>query len=273
MKKKAVRSFIEKHLLIPISSEVSKEEESIFYNYIQEVIWGVETLLNFPKIPDLTKLSYIYLAKLLSSIQKTAKSFYLDELANYYIFLIRIKELGIVSAIESTKPISEETIRHFPKSAKINKIYEHVEYFSKAEAKEEFIERINQISDPEEKELVEFLMAMWILQKQNAFGQKIMHRIFLTKLSIFGTEGNFQLQEDASNMTQETTTIPLKSKLNLGREDKNQEFKSSIIFTAETSSANPELQQLTILKTIAGFLNASGGNLYIGVNDEGNVVG
>lgn len=56
-----------------------------------------------------------------------------------------------------------------------------------------------------------------------------------------------------------------------GRENQFIEFKSSIVYPArkkgEKVKADPEAQQFVILKTIAGFLNSSGGTLYIGVND------
>lgn len=57
---------------------------------------------------------------------------------------------------------------------------------------------------------------------------------------------------------------------NLGSESKNQEFKTSIFY-----SASEEPQEKIILKTIAGFLNSynSGGSLYIGVNDTGDIIG
>jgi len=57
---------------------------------------------------------------------------------------------------------------------------------------------------------------------------------------------------------------------NLGSESKNQEFKTSIFY-----SASEEPQEKIILKTIAGFLNSydTGGSLFIGVNDSGDIVG
>ena len=58
-----------------------------------------------------------------------------------------------------------------------------------------------------------------------------------------------------------------------GSETQYVEFKSSLVFTArrfanEKIEPNPEGQQFVILKIIAGFLNSTGGTLYIGVNDQ-----
>lgn len=57
---------------------------------------------------------------------------------------------------------------------------------------------------------------------------------------------------------------------NLGSESKSKEFKTSIFY-----SASDEPQEKVILKTIAGFLNSydTGGSLFIGVNDSGDIVG
>lgn len=58
-----------------------------------------------------------------------------------------------------------------------------------------------------------------------------------------------------------------------GSENQFVEFKSSIVYPARKSSsdkveADPDRQQHVILRTIAGFMNASGGTLFIGVNDS-----
>lgn len=57
-----------------------------------------------------------------------------------------------------------------------------------------------------------------------------------------------------------------------GTENQFIEFKSSLVYPARKNKsdkmkADPETQQFVLLKSIAGFLNASGGTLYIGVND------
>lgn len=56
---------------------------------------------------------------------------------------------------------------------------------------------------------------------------------------------------------------------NIGTETKTREFKSSLFY-----SASDESQEAVILRTICGFLNGNdNASLYIGVNDEGNVIG
>lgn len=62
-----------------------------------------------------------------------------------------------------------------------------------------------------------------------------------------------------------------------GTESKYVEFKTSLVYPAvgpgEKMRAAPEEQQYHILTRIAGLLNADGGHLYIGVNNEGYEVG
>ena len=50
------------------------------------------------------------------------------------------------------------------------------------------------------------------------------------------------------------------------------EFKSSFKFDLATQSGNKELPKV-VAKTLCGFLNASGGNLLVGVADNGDVLG
>ncbi len=50
------------------------------------------------------------------------------------------------------------------------------------------------------------------------------------------------------------------------------EFKSTARWNLHTAQADPKLEHL-ILKTVCGFLNAEGGSLFIGVDDEGNILG
>ncbi|MCD8385772.1 MAG: ATP-binding protein [Bacteroidales bacterium] len=58
-----------------------------------------------------------------------------------------------------------------------------------------------------------------------------------------------------------------------GSENQYVEFKSSIVYPAQKgnsgiSMADPDKQEFEILHIIAGFLNTTGGTLYIGVNDD-----
>ena len=61
---------------------------------------------------------------------------------------------------------------------------------------------------------------------------------------------------------------------NYGREDQTKEFKSSILYPADNHMQRDQQKQTqTLLKVICGFLNANGGQLYIGVTDQGVACG
>jgi hypothetical protein len=55
-------------------------------------------------------------------------------------------------------------------------------------------------------------------------------------------------------------------------ESQTVEFKSSARYNTHTHEADPRLEHV-IVKTVCGFLNAEGGTLFVGVDDEGHPVG
>lgn len=59
----------------------------------------------------------------------------------------------------------------------------------------------------------------------------------------------------------------------IGFEGEDIEFKSTIIYPAGSIEPDIDQQMIIICKTIAGFMNKSGGELYIGVNDNGKISG
>ena len=63
-------------------------------------------------------------------------------------------------------------------------------------------------------------------------------------------------------------------RVHIGEEMQRQEFKTSLVFPPN-SGGNEDLEQQSqnILREILAMMNAKGGVLYIGVNDDGNVVG
>ena len=66
---------------------------------------------------------------------------------------------------------------------------------------------------------------------------------------------------------------PKKSGKNFGSEDAKKEFKSSIVYPAGDTLPDIDKQLGIICRTIAGFMNAGGGTLYIGVSDSGYICG
>ena len=59
-----------------------------------------------------------------------------------------------------------------------------------------------------------------------------------------------------------------------GREDQGKEFKSSLLYPADNHMQRDLAKQTQVLlKVICGFMNAQGGQLYIGVSDQGTACG
>lgn len=114
---------------------------------------------------------------------------------------------------------------------------------------------------------------------------------------LFNTDANESLQElarlvlaynmlDGFKMRDERLKIRQKLysrlKMNIDREpevvaggveDLHTEFKTSIVYPANSMRLDAPEQTKVILKVIASFLNTEGGTLYIGVSDEGYVRG
>jgi hypothetical protein len=72
--------------------------------------------------------------------------------------------------------------------------------------------------------------------------------------------------------TQEVSNDP-RQESKFGYESATKEFKTTIVFPAGDIVANIDRQLSFILKTIAGFQNAHGGELFLGVNDSGIISG
>ncbi|NLD92309.1 MAG: ATP-binding protein [Fibrobacter sp.] len=68
-----------------------------------------------------------------------------------------------------------------------------------------------------------------------------------------------------------TDTVKLLSIIKDGESD-NVEFKSSLRWDIKHNTVNKELE-FVIVKSVAAFLNANGGNLFIGVRDDGEILG
>ena len=55
-------------------------------------------------------------------------------------------------------------------------------------------------------------------------------------------------------------------------ENSSVEFKSTLRWDLRLEKRNPEIE-FAVLKTIAAFMNTDGGNLFIGIDDKGTVLG
>ena len=78
------------------------------------------------------------------------------------------------------------------------------------------------------------------------------------------------IKKGESNTLEFKTSIAEKIK---ERENYNVELKSSFRYDTRLKQSNPKVLEKIIGKTIAAFMNSEGGTLFIGVDDQGNVLG
>lgn len=86
----------------------------------------------------------------------------------------------------------------------------------------------------------------------------------------------FEEKEAIRSKLNEILNIDMKTErpVYFGREDQHTEFKTSLVYPASNRmKADLDEQTHRIMKVICGFLNAEGGTLYLGVNDEGVACG
>ena len=72
----------------------------------------------------------------------------------------------------------------------------------------------------------------------------------------------------ASNVTENAGLVALGA-----TEDKNREFKASGLYCMEWEQQDLNLTFESLIREVAAFMNAQGGTLLIGVDDDGNAVG
>ena len=75
--------------------------------------------------------------------------------------------------------------------------------------------------------------------------------------------------EDTSAATPRRGSVP---RINLGPEDTELEYKTSIVYTASNSEPNIEEQMLVIIRVLASFMNTNGGCLAIGITDKDHII-
>lgn len=75
-----------------------------------------------------------------------------------------------------------------------------------------------------------------------------------------------------NNINKTLVERPISERLK-DRQNPNLEFKSSFKYDVKLKQPNPKVLEKVIAKTIAAFMNSEGGTLFIGVDDDGNVIG
>lgn len=278
------RNFNEKQVLrnflvragINSVSEVLTDNSKKIEKLLSELIICIENLMHFEK-DNLRKVECLQLLKLLSSINKSPKSFYFESLINYYQNIYNFKQESYNEISLEFEPIDEKTTSIFKSLEIINDRYKYLNLFNKLDSIPELITLRKEIENPEELKLINMLLAHNLL-KYDSPNDVILLR---TKDLIFEFLSNEKvdtfsdvLSVISNDFISEEKEVELVEEIvHLGKEGTYREFKTSFVYYAGSNSLDIERQSSIIMKTIAGFLNSKGGSLFIGVSDSGEILG
>ncbi len=221
------------------------------------------------------KLEGLFILKLICSITKDSKSYYFDQHIKHIITLLEFNEFSDTSVFDKLEFINEHTLEVYPRLNDLNDGLKLLSCYNNIDAVDKLRSEII-CSSEDKKALQELILAHNILKKhcekktKVLTGSKEIINKFLLKNKgpFFGTLPIIKFEES-------TPAVPAQKSINdnLGKEGKHREFITSFIFFAETDTADIEKQSNVIMRNICGFLNSGGGSLFIGINDEGQIIG
>ena len=272
--KRIFRGFLEKHIIESTQEEDTDYSSKHNYKLIYELVLVIENILSLEKEP-FKKLEYLYLAKFLTSILKHHRSYYFEAQIDFMHQVNDFKNLPVEANFEPRKYVDSQTIESFESLELINDYYKILELFNKEDSFSELAQLKSRTPSREIKRLVNGILAFNLLKEEFPDDEETLKR---TKNLIYSHIANERLNA-ANELLDPLEDQSIKDdkseekELNLGLENKVKEFKTSFIYYAGTHSADLEKQSFVIMKVIAGFLNGSGGSVFLGVDDFGNING
>lgn len=215
------------------------------------------------------KYNYLNLARILAeSISDKSNLFYKAQL-----YFINTLETYLTSKEITNYKLSSHTLKNFPVLEDLNTCLKILSKTGDQEENSELL-RIAEDEASVNSAVARYILAYNLLSNTSDFEktslqlkESVYKLLMQEKINSTFYQHTTENEEDDLEEIYETTP------LNLGCENQFIEFKTSFVFFAETSSSNLEQQSDVIMKTICGFLNAKGGDLYIGVNDSGSICG
>ncbi|MDD2673922.1 MAG: putative DNA binding domain-containing protein [Flavobacterium sp.] len=273
--KNVLRNFLVRTEIIAVS-EVEIDNSKNLEKLLSELINCIENIMHFEK-DNLRKVEYLQLLKLLSSINRSPKSFYFESLINYFQNIYNFKQITYDASNLPFEPIDEKTTSIFKSLEVINDRYKYLNLFNKLESIPELISLRKEVENADELKLINMLLAHNLL-KFDSPNDVILLR---TKDLIFEFLSNEKVDTFNDVITvinndfisEEKEVELVEEILHLGKEGTYREFKTSFVYYAGSNSLDIEKQSSIIMKTIAGFLNSKGGSLFIGVSDSGEIIG
>lgn len=233
--------------------------------FLKELI-HLHYLLISCQTDPIQRYQHIGTARLLSFIigYKNYTEFFqqhMDYEESLYHFLY---DQTIVSTPLKFKITNEEQVNHFPIIKQWQQITQILNSWNDPEAEEILYSHIKGTS------LLVSNLARLVLSNNLLFHATVNKTMLLS----LKTEITRILNLEINNNTTSPIEQEVAQLINLGLEDGEREFKTSLVYLAGSiNQADMGLQTKVMLKAIAGFLNANGGTLYIGVRDTGDVIG
>ena len=239
---------------------------------IEDLIMSLESLA-FLEDKKESKLELYYVIKLICSIIKSSRSYYFDSLIKNIEAIDDFKNLDYKNTFSQFDFITDLTLEKFQSLSQINESYKLLSCFNDVDSISQLISVSNEDYSPLNKKLNDLILAHNLLVKSGITDSTILSS---TKKIIYQTVSD-DMSEPIIDITDSSSEVNeddiLSEEASLGRETNTIEFKTSVFFFAETSKINKKEQGFIIMKTIAGFLNADGGSLFLGVNDYGFPIG
>lgn len=226
------------------------------------IIQELELLLDTYTRQDsatIDKINDLYLCKLFNLItgNKRAIKFYTIQI-NYYLTLFQFAK-GFKLDVENW--LTDETVNSYPLLQNAKETLSILNLFNKNEHDQDLLSIINSSANPDNVKLARLVLTNNLVNSLKPEISALVKPEILSLLSFH------------EKKEKETNEPKISSSVYFGKEGDNREFKTSIVFSNKTGSANPESQLETIFRAVAGFLNGEGGTIYIGVADDGIPVG
>ena len=122
---------------------------------------------------------------------------------------------------------------------------------------------------PEAQSAAKSLGALGLLERDGAIWKR--SAALKSLQSLDGTKGDSTERVQENQRNKEAAASRIRTLIEQS-EGVNLEFKETARFNSHTGNADRNLE-IAVLKTVAAFMNASGGTLLIGVADDGGIVG
>lgn len=164
--------------------------------------------------------------------------------------------------------IDDDVIARFPSLRSLKSLLDILAYFYNRPFEPSLVTSIATTKDENKEHIISLVMANSLLYRTlSAENLRPLRDELLQRIGA-GELVQPYVRTDQEKGNNQDEDIPL-----LGRESGEVEFKSSIVYPAGKTVPDMKQQGDVILRAINGFLNASGGTLFIDVADSGKVTG